>query len=725
MKNLYATLFTISRTLASVMLWLTAIIFGIGYVYNVTIEQFSLSIHTLSPLHWQVKHLKMHTSYGILHMKNLSFPESHTIHIEQLSYTAYIAETYLPTVHINDITMDRDPLLSITGNIMDHTFIIHRNNPSTGLWDITIDETAIALSVQKSTITAYQLHHTTPFLSITRHDRGYHGTIDISSFTGYKGHITIDKNTILAHDITTPWGSIEKLSLHNIADLHAMTVTLSGMYSDWLNIPQLIFDRSTEPHILIQSSIGALEASLDENGVWHHSDNSDWHIHTHATQLCLIRNDNHQVCIHPSEKHYLSFKGPFTLNSKPWKGMLAHVALDGQYNGYLSNDPQEKPLHIHLDTLTGNLDHLAVTFFMRIAYPIEHGSIDIVGGLDGLHGEGTLSSSQGTIHINASLLPDNTGLHLHLISDKIHTYDATNALSGAIDLNIGIGSLVSIHGMIDIDEGHLHVTPMAHIDLLHEDVHIQGEDPPIRYALGLDIKIRKRLPISCLGIYGNVGGWLNIKVDSQSEQRINGVIDIDQASFHVYGREITLDDFRIHWLNQPLSHATIDILAHRNIYADISRPLYVQLSVNGQWDNPYVSLTSNQPSVNDIQILSYLFSRAITTNPKDDTAIVEALSANPGQKSLLNLLAMVDGIERGLGLDLFEIHGINQTFDTTLPHQFVIGKLLHPKIMLKYKMSFDSGTRNHITVDYNILPHVSLQIDTDQEDAGVYLLYER
>lgn len=52
------------------------------------------------------------------------------------------------------------------------------------------------------------------------------------------------------------------------------------------------------------------------------------------------------------------------------------------------------------------------------------------------------------------------------------------------------------------------------------------------------------------------------------------------------------------------------------------------------------------------------------------------------------------------------------------------GKQIHPKILLKYTVNLDYDTRNQISLSYNIRDHINIEMSTDRETTGLYLLYE-
>ena len=715
--------FNLSRYLITIMLWTTAAIFLVGSYFHITIQQCSFAVETSSPFLFRITRLKTQTPYGDFEFKNIHITKKNTLNIDELSYTPILEKTSLPTIHLEEIVFAIHPSVTVQAQLYGYPIrLTQATETSRSRWNIYLDTHHFTLEHTTDTLSIYG-GSPTPCVSISTLHNASQGQLSLDCMSGHSGHIYFDAHHVSGSDIITPWGSVEKLLL-KISPTHGLHAMASKIHTPWLNIDAFVFNKnSSTTTLLLDSNAGHVHAKRLADNTWWHSEDSQWQIRQNTSSLCATHTHGHTLCYLPQDVHYLTFQGPFVINSKAWKGMLAHIGLSGTYTGYLTREAQQDPLHIKLQDLQGELDHLAITFFMRIAYHIEHGTIELTGSSKGLTGHGHLSSPQGSLQLTTQI-PDLSAVNLHLQGSHLTFTDQLNSLQGAVNLDLHLGALTQITGTIDIDSGKLFVKPMQHVELLHEDVHIYGETTPLRYALGLDIKVKNRIPIACMGILGQLGGWLKLKMDSQSEQRISGVLDVEQAVFRVYGREMTLDDVRIHWLNDPWDKATLDILAHRTVYSNISRPLHVNLSINGPWENPKVSLSSNQPQTNDIQILSYLFSRSHRINTSQDAAIVETLSAHPGQKELLNLLAMVDSIERGLGLDLLEISGINEKVDTTLPNQFVFGKLLHPKIMLKYKVSLDSAARNHITIDYNILPHLNLQIDTDQEDAGVYLLYE-
>lgn len=721
----------ILRFLLSCFLIITVALVYISRSYHIEILKFTPDLSSINPSHWGISHLQVNSPYGPISIGNIYWRQDR-IAIDHLRLHPIISEIgSLVPLEIHNISLSPSPQMTIQAHWHNHPiraeYRPRENNQAT--WRLHIDQLAYNMTLQTDRIRITHGDEHIPILSIHKHGSTHRGRLDLSCLEGFQGKLVWNQNhqtqSLQAKNIHTPWCSIEQAEIRQTFSTDNWDLNVKELNcADILTIPNaqaMRTDASTQVHVV--SNLGNLHASIDQNNQWQEMEKSQFRIET-SPHSCLIHQDGHRLCAFPDSEHYLRATGPFSSNTRPWKGMLVHIGLEGDYDIAIKSNELHAPLSIHLNGLKGDLDHLAKVFFMRIRYQFDDGHIHLHGSLNDLQGEGVLHSPQGSVNINALWRSMDEGLQLDLNAPLLKFTNGENNLKGQIDISLYLASLTRLTGNINIHGGSLLLKPMSNVTTLHEDVHIVGESDAPKFAISLGIRIQDKLKVHGMGIHGQLEGWLNIMADSNIEQSILGELNMTPASFRVFGREIILDDVQINWLNQSWNKANIDILAHKKVNANLSRPLKVDLSIEGPWDQPMVQLNSNQSSVSELQILSHLFSRSITSDPAEDAAIIEAVKNNPGHSSLLKLLSMVDRIERGLGLDLFEIGGIDESMQTSMPNQLTVGKLIHPKLMLKYKMSLDSTARNHITLDYNVYPHINIELDTDQQDAGIYLLYE-
>lgn len=730
-KKLMKYIITGIQWLLSIFLCLTLLLATLKVITGLHVHRFKPDLMHLNPKDWGLYVLDVSTPYGRFSAKKVYWNNQNLTMKKVRFHTSLSIASLLP-LELQNISITFTPDVSASAYWGQHHFQATKLNPNDDYktWALHIDDQNYLLKIQRDQIELTQENKQAPMLSLKKEGATYDGFLDLSFLDGFQGRIhwrsdALSKN-LYADSIISPACSLQQgriqqlkymdlswhLALNRLKCIDLVDIkTVKGIYSEAM----------TELHV--HSNLGNLHTQTDSSGQWHETEPSQWHIES-LPKPCLTHIDGHRLCLFPDSEHLFQASGPFSANTRPWKAMLVHIGLEGKYDVAVKSDSTHHPLSIKLSQLKGDLDQLARVFFMRVRYLIEGGEINLEGSLDEMQGEGALHSSQGDISLKLLWQSTQEGLNIDLSSPRLHVEDGDSHLDADMKLNLWVGSLTRLTGMLRILNGQLQIKPISNVETLHEDVQFSGEAAVPRFAVALSIRIQERLAIQGMGINGQLGGWLDILADSHIEQSIRGEINLNPAQFRVFGREMILDNFQVSWLNQGWNKAKIDIVAHRKINSNISNPLKVELSINGPLDQPHVQLTSNQRSINELQMLSHLFSRSITSDPKADAAIIDAMKNNPGQRSLLNLLAMVDRIERGLGLDLFEIGGMSESVNTSMPHHLTVGKLLHPKLMLKYKMSLDSSARNHITLDYNIFPHINLELDTDQEDAGVYLLYE-
>lgn len=458
--------------------------------------------------------------------------------------------------------------------------------------------------------------------------------------------------------------------------------------------------------------------TLIEHGKILNQDDADFHVLKHADNWCL-QNQEHRLCLSP--EGLLKAQGPFQTSLGFIKNLLTDIKLAGTYH-FSWDIRKPQALTLDLRKLRGELNHLAPGFWMDLRYLITQGQLHITGEGQHFQGQGEWLSPQGKVKIDATWRDQ--ALRLQLRSPHLRFQEGSNQLAGDVDLTLSWSESIRLQGRVGIHEGQLGMDAILSTELLHEDVLLPGNPQLPRYELDLDVAFKKRIPFKSLGLQGQLGGAFHLHNSSNFGQRVRGSLDLQPAIFRVFGRELMFNDCRIFWSDAAWEEGKLRMSAHRHMSNELSRSAQIQMDIYGPIEHPEVFISSHPQGLSELQIISYLFSRSGRSNPQEDAELITSLEAIPGQKGLLRLLAMIDRIERGLGLDLFEV-GIDRSLESSVPQQFTLGKMLHPKLLVKYTLNFDREEHNHLTLRYALRPHLSLEVATNQQDTGLYLLYER
>lgn len=632
------------------------------------------------------------------------------------------------SVTLKDIHASWNPT-HLRGSWHDHPISLTALNlpKSKKAYAISIDHVDYLLFLDTQLLQLFAEGKTEPLVHYEKTENDLGGWLNLGILEGLSGHIQWQQTesgiSVDAHKFENAWCTLDHASFFGSTTSSTWRAAVDHLrcLDGLVHVSTARAHQETDTEINIKSNLGTLHLQHHDHR-WHNLSPSEWTLNTH----CLRHREGHEVCLNPAPAlPTLSLKGPFSLNSRAIPGILVHIDLQGHYDLTLDLKNAAHPIQMKLSKLSGDLDHLAHLFLMRVRYLFKDGSLNLSGTPSQIKGHGVLRSPQGDVSL-ALDWPSHDGAALvHLDSEQLRVTDQKNYLEGRTHLKLALASQSTLSGHVDITSGHLELKPILSVATLHDDVVISGD--PIKPLFGINLKLALQNPITLhgMGLNGQLHGWLHILSDNQVEQSIHGSLRLHPAQFRVFGREILLDECQINWLNQAWAKASVNLLAHRKMHTAPGKNVQVDLKINGPLSQPQVHLSSNQTSMNELQMISHLFSRSVTSHPEEDRAIMEAVHGHTGQRALFTLLQMVDRIERGLGLDVFELGGLSTTH-TANPamHHVTVGKLLHPRIMLKYKMSLDSQAKNHITLDYNIMPHINLELDTDQQDAGLYLLYE-
>lgn len=361
---------------------------------------------------------------------------------------------------------------------------------------------------------------------------------------------------------------------------------------------------------------------------------------------------------------------------------------------------------------------------------------------------GTLNSGSGNLHLQGitDLLADNMPTNLLLRGENFTMMNTTEykinispnlqvkATQDRLDLT---GEVLVPSANIAIQDFSNTIEPSSDIVYVNQDQKIAS---PLQIFSQVRIRLGNSVHIAMLGLNAQLGGNVDIS-DAPSQLTLaNGEFKILKGSYQAYGQTLTIQHGRVFFVGGPVENPGLDIQAVRTLNAVLpatntmfmpefngTTKLTVGVNVQGNADDPQISLFAQPAVLSDADILSYLIlgrpqSQASTA---DARLLLQALSAlSPGGSS--QLANITQQIQTTFGLDELSINSnqaldskTNQAIETTA---LVLGKRLSPRLYLNYIVDLTSQN-NILQLQYKLAKSWLLQTQTSTTDNGVDLFY--
>lgn len=260
---------------------------------------------------------------------------------------------------------------------------------------------------------------------------------------------------------------------------------------------------------------------------------------------------------------------------------------------------------------------------------------------------------------------------------------------------------------------------------LSEDVIIvnskNSEPKPIKkIAISTKIKmiLGKKVRFRGYGVKANLNGGFIYKKIPGKTSIANGEINIINGSYKAYGQNLTLDEGRIIFANNPVYNPNLDITASRRIIKRGEYNVTAGIKIQGNAQSPQISLFS-QPSFDQSNILSYLILGKPLMYASDKegaslfaTAIAMQIDEN---ESLTSKFA------QSFGLDDAQIYSEGSINETAL----VLGKYLNPNLYISYGIGLFTGNQL-FKARYSLTDNLMLETETGTESgADIRYTFER
>ncbi len=401
-------------------------------------------------------------------------------------------------------------------------------------------------------------------------------------------------------------------------------------------------------------------------------------------------------------------KGRIKMNLQ-LKGTVSNPKLDGQLQG---------------KNLTTELPDLGLKF--------KKVNFNILGyGTNKLFIKANLKSGEGKLLVRGDINFDSFLKWKSNLNIQAHSFEVANIPEAWVlaspDLKISIKpKSIKIIGRVLIPTA-IFTPSKASNDLItvSEDVIIvnsKNTEPKPLKKMAISSKIKMILGtnvrISGYGVKARLKGSLISKQAPSKVTIANGELNVVNGSYQAYGQNLTIDEGRIIFANDPLNNPSLDITTSRHIKRRGEYDVTAGIKIQGNAESPEVSLFS-EPSFDQSNILSYLVlgKPLIYASDKEGASLFAtaiALQIDENQ-SLTTKLA------DSFGLDNAMISSEGSIDETAL----VLGKYLSPELYVSYGIGLFTGTQL-FKARYELTDHLMLETETGTENgADIRYTFER
>ena len=203
---------------------------------------------------------------------------------------------------------------------------------------------------------------------------------------------------------------------------------------------------------------------------------------------------------------------------------------------------------------------------------------------------------------------------------------------------------------------------------------------------------------------------LNKSLYYQQELFAEGSVKVINGVYKAYGQDLKITHGRLVF-NGPIDNPGMDIKAVRNL-PDVEAGIHL----TGTVQKPKTKLFSNDPSLSQTDILSYLLTgRKLAEASGDESSMLLSAITSLG-------VSGGEGIARNIGTTL-GLDSVNINSDNGLDSsELELGKRLGPDLYLKYIVGIFDALQ-HVAIEYRVNKHLTLEAQSGT-NQGFDLIYK-
>ena len=301
---------------------------------------------------------------------------------------------------------------------------------------------------------------------------------------------------------------------------------------------------------------------------------------------------------------------------------------------------------------------------------------------------------------------------------------------------------VTVNGELRVPEMTIAGPPSSHVVTPSKDVIMEGAPPgalgtkfPLLVQGRLHVVLGDKVQVKASGIDAQLGGEINLLLNGIDNISSNGEIRVVKGRYRAYGVDLDIVRGRLYYVNEPVDHPTLDILALHTV-GDVR----AGVTVAGFLSAPIVKLYS-EPSMPEVDILAYMvLGHPLGSSTEQGSMLATAASSlfSFGQSESIQ-----EQIKSRLGLSVLGLETVNPANAGLMGYKEIsvtptgapakqavgqslltVGKYLTPKLYLSYGRSLVTGG-NLFMLRYDVFRHWQLETQSGSESgADVYYKLE-
>jgi translocation and assembly module TamB len=309
----------------------------------------------------------------------------------------------------------------------------------------------------------------------------------------------------------------------------------------------------------------------------------------------------------------------------------------------------------------------------------------------------------------------------------------------------GDGERLAVNGELRVPEMLISGPPTRSVVTPSKDVVLEGAPPaaegvgenfPLKVEGQIRLVLGDKVQVRAEGIDATLGGEMNLALQGIDSIRSRGEIRVVKGRYRAYGIDLEIVRGRLYYVDAPVDHPTLDILALRTVL-DVK----AGVTVAGPLGSQVVKLYS-EPTMPEVDIMAYMVLGHPLGSGGGDQASLLASAASSlfsfGQSESLQ-----DQIKDRLGLNVLGLQTVDQSSAGRMGYKEVavsptgatpkasageslltVGKYLTPKLYLSYGRSLVTGG-NLFQLRYDIVRHWQIETQSGSESgADIYYKLE-
>ncbi len=239
--------------------------------------------------------------------------------------------------------------------------------------------------------------------------------------------------------------------------------------------------------------------------------------------------------------------------------------------------------------------------------------------------------------------------------------------------------------------------------------------PTLTTRTRLRLTLGDKVRFEGFGLTGMLHGDVEITQEPSRPILVNGVINVVNGVYTMYGRKLDIDAGRLIYTGGAIDNPGLDVRVVRKV-----DKVSVTASVQGVLRQPEFSLTSD-PAMSDTDKLSYL----VLGRSRDQIGKGDATLLLNAASTLLPRggdIGVTERIKSTFGLEKLTLETSPNLEQEELDTALVLGKYLTPRLYISYAAGL-ANTLNVFRVRYELSKRWMLQTETSSRESGGDLLF--